>query len=354
MKVPRDISDRVLVLGPTFEHPRGGIAQVMNWHRAYVYESYHAIVNSSSGLVRNALLIVWSMLRMVTLLAIGQRYAIVHIHTSARRSFLRSSWFVSVARMMRRKVVLHIHGGDIIDYCEKHRGACRDVFNRCAAVVVLDRRWQDYFERQWGLTNVTVIDNIVPPPVPCNERPAGDGRFHVIYLGRVVEDKGIFELLEALAEFGDRLKSRLMLHVVGDGRLPQFTNEVGRLGLEDCVSVHGWIEGIEKARLLHRCHAMVLPSHYEGISLALLEAMTYHLPIIATNVGGNATLVRNGLNGLLYELGDNRQLISHLKYFADNREVARRMGQSSDELLAAYRPEVAARQLDRLYRQLMA
>jgi glycosyltransferase involved in cell wall biosynthesis len=78
--------------------------------------------------------------------------------------------------------------------------------------------------------------------------------------------------------------------------------------------------------ILARAHAACLPSRAEGLSNALMEAMTAGLPAVATEVGGNAELIEDGVTGFIVPPGDLRSLAARLSLLLSDREGARRMG----------------------------
>tara|TARA_R110002072_G_scaffold84388_25_gene191496 strand:+ start:10726 stop:11898 length:1173 start_codon:yes stop_codon:yes gene_type:complete len=133
-------------------------------------------------------------------------------------------------------------------------------------------------------------------------------------VGRLTPVKDQQLLLRAVAylrEVDPAMSARLRLVIVGDGPLyPQLKQLVEQLALQDCV----WMPGDRKdvPELLQVMDVFVLPSLGEGISNTVLEAMASGLPVIATAVGGNVELVKQGCNGSLIQVGDHRALAKAL------------------------------------------
>jgi glycosyltransferase involved in cell wall biosynthesis len=73
----------------------------------------------------------------------------------------------------------------------------------------------------------------------------------------------------------------------------------------------------------------VLPSHYEGISIAALEAMSMGIPVIASNVGGNKEIILENKTGFLFEPGDLNQLVKQIQYFLNDRTQLNIFGQNA-------------------------
>ena len=162
------------------------------------------------------------------------------------------------------------------------------------------------------------------------------GRDDILVLGTVgrltpVKDQQL--LLRALAglteQFPD-LASRLRLMVVGDGPLAEELNRLSvDLGLGDNV----WFAGdrADVPELLGAIDVFVLPSLGEGISNTVLEAMASGLPVVATAVGGNLELVKPGINGQLFPVGDVQALIGVLAELLSNDSVRDQMGRCARE-----------------------
>ena len=96
-----------------------------------------------------------------------------------------------------------------------------------------------------------------------------------------------------------------------------------------------------------------LPSHYEGLPLAVLEAMRAGVPVVATDVGSVAEAVVTEETGLLVKPGDTRALVGGLRRLLDDPELRRRMGQRGRErALERFTIERRAAEFERLYEDL--
>ena len=94
-------------------------------------------------------------------------------------------------------------------------------------------------------------------------------------VGPLGERKGTYDLVEAAALLPEVARERLTITLAGDGDVDQIREKVHSLGLDDTVTVPGWIGPAERDRLLSEAAIFVLPSYEEGLPMALLEAMAH-------------------------------------------------------------------------------
>jgi sugar transferase (PEP-CTERM/EpsH1 system associated) len=170
-----------------------------------------------------------------------------------------------------------------------------------------------------------------PDVLPAGFLPGDDtaGEFCVLgTVGRLAEVKDQGTLLRAVALLlRDRpdWRDRLRLILVGDGPLKdQLLAQVQELGLSEVV----WMPGDRNdiAALLQAMDLFVLPSLAEGISNTVLEAMATGLPVVATAVGGNPELVKEGVTGSLVPPKDSQALCAALLTLIESPETRSRMG----------------------------
>jgi glycosyltransferase involved in cell wall biosynthesis len=138
----------------------------------------------------------------------------------------------------------------------------------------------------------------------------------VLFVGRLIEAKGVDILLQALASAELRLDARIRASFVGDGplrlRLEALAAELGLLGASfegNQDNVYAWMA---------RARMMILPSRWEGLPMVLLEGMATKVPIIATPVGAIDTVLSNQVSGILVPKGDVEQLSAAIIYLHNN------------------------------------
>lgn len=150
----------------------------------------------------------------------------------------------------------------------------------------------------------------------------------LIFIGKLHPQKNLSNLIKALSIVKKKLPA-ITLIIVGDG--PQKAGLVGQvkgLKLEKNVIFRGIITGLEKVRQLKNSHVFILPSVYEGQSLALLEAWAAKIPVIVTAVGDNHFLVEEGANGFFIKDPQNTEEIAGVIVKALAGKNLSKMGQN--------------------------
>ncbi|HEX2092013.1 MAG TPA: glycosyltransferase family 4 protein [Longimicrobiaceae bacterium] len=184
---------------------------------------------------------------------------------------------------------------------------------------------------------------VEPPrePLPlavANQDP--DRPFELLFVGRLVERKGVHVLLDALGRIDASRPVRL--RVVGDGPARGVLEErAERLGVVGRVVFEGFVSTEELAERFAACDAFVLPAVWdakgdtEGLGVVLLEAMTYGKPVIASAAGGIVDIVRDGCNGFLVPPGDPDALAGAITACMADPDRRRRLGLQGREDVAA-------------------
>ena len=346
-----DINQRqVLTVGPRYKPPKGGIAQTMYTYEQQVFNEFRYVENSTHGSRIAKLWCLFSALaRFVWICAWDRNIKIVHIHTASNFSFRRSMWFVNLARLCGKKTILHIHGGGFKKFYNANKNSVRKSLMRCDVVVALTRQWRDFFTVEVGLPNVQVINNVVPPPSCVNTEH--DNYVHVLYLGLISQKKGVFDLIETVGKHIEQFEN-LRIHLAGTGeekQIQKMHSLIDHYGLDNLIAFEGWVDGEKKDKLLSICNVFILPSYIEGLPISILEAMAARMAILATNVGGIPSIVKNQVNGFLFNPGDQEQMARLLKKMMNEPDMLNEMREQSFQMVQPFFPEAVAEQLACLY-----
>jgi glycosyltransferase involved in cell wall biosynthesis len=165
--------------------------------------------------------------------------------------------------------------------------------------------------------------------------------------GRLTHQKGMEFLIQAAGLLAPRFPDLTVL-IVGEGSEQNALQEMVRsAGLQDRVRLLGLRMDIPDLLALFDIYA--LPSRWEGLPMAILEAMAASLPIVASAVGGVPTAVREGVNGLLVPPENPVALAGALEKLLDEPQLRKRMGEAGRK---RYEAGFTARQMTRRYERL--
>lgn len=359
--IPLETAERVLTVGPDHINYRGGIGSVMNVYARH-FATYKCI--TTHRVMRKGPLILFffgQYLRFIQTLLRDKAIDVVHIQASSHGSFYRKLLIFLAARyVFHKRVIYHMHGSRFVEFYEQSNAITqrlvRFLVEQSDMVIVLSTYWRDYFNRTFRVRRLEILNNTIhqrDASVGFPTRPAGKLPVRLLFLGAIGQRKGIFDLLDGIRQYRDSFEGRLRLYVGGNGETERLQQYVAQHRMESMVQFEGWVSGIRKHELLSICDVFILPSYNEGLPLSILEAMNYHLPIIATPVGGTAEVVQDGVNGFLVEPGDKKAMCQRLMRFIDNPDQITRMGSESARIITSYQPAAVLPQLHQLYTDLL-
>jgi glycosyltransferase involved in cell wall biosynthesis len=283
------------------------------------------------------------------------RGRIVHVHGTKRGSMFRKALCVLVAKTLGRRVVLHHHSGpgDIASFrAGLGRGAVaflRLGMRRADVLVAVSAASAAALRDAFAVGPIDVIPNLTPRPPAATAGATGDADPVVAYLGGFANPvKGGEILLEAIA--AEELGGYRFL-LAGPGALP----DAGRrlLAGRPKVRWEGWLDPDEKDAALREAEVFVLSSTSEGLPMALLEAMSYGLAILATAVGGVPDTVESGTQALVVAPGDPIALRRGLAELLGDPALRRRLGEAALLRAERFSPERVASEFAAVYRELL-
>jgi len=263
--------------------------------------------------------------------------SLIHAH-----EFRANAYGSLVAKLCRIPLVGTVHGKNYYPDRAKRRIAYRWT-SRAAHMVAVSHDLQRFLEERIGIAHdrITVIHNgvdMIPRESLAqvqrlrSEFGVGEDEFVMGIVGSLFPVKGHVYLFRALKlALAYRPKTRLL--VIGQGFLKRtLEQELSELGIEHAVSFLGRRNDVP--RILPLLDLFVLPSLSEGLSVALLEAMSAGVPAIASEVGGNPEVVVDGETGYLVPPQSSEELGSRIIEFMSNPESARLLGESGKERVA--------------------
>ncbi|AJB41775.1 Glycosyltransferase [Thermofilum adornatum 1505] len=244
----------------------------------------------------------------------GERFDVIHAHNipSALAMRISSGYRVLTLHGVYSEQIGYLHGsalGRLSRIVEKQ------ALGWANAVTAVSSRVAEHYSRQ----GFRVL--YIPNAIDLEDLPREANRFHdqqIVYNGRLSREKGVDILLEGF--LNSDLKAKLVL--IGNGPLEEKLREMARN--DDRVIFTGQLPRQEALKIVKGSDVFVLPSIYEGLSTALLEAMALEVPVVATRVGGNTEIVTDGETGLLVE-PNPKDIIKAVSRLLEDREFANKL-----------------------------
>jgi colanic acid/amylovoran biosynthesis glycosyltransferase len=189
--------------------------------------------------------------------------------------------------------------------------------------------------KRWDRLHVVHVGIPVDQFTRAQDRNGSGHAPVVLYIGRLVPEKGQTILLEAVA----RLTGRgidVQLQLAGDGALrPELERTAARLDIADRVSFLGAVGQEELRELYERAAVFCLPSFAEGVPVVLMEAMAMGLPVLTTRIAGIPELVEHERSGILVAPGRADELTDSLAGLLEEPELRRNLGANGRRAVAA-------------------
>jgi glycosyltransferase involved in cell wall biosynthesis len=165
----------------------------------------------------------------------------------------------------------------------------------------------------------------------------------ILFVGRLVPEKGVFDLLEAYAKLESGLRSEVGLVFAGDGASREELAQQAKRISPGTVCFPGFAQREDLAGLYALAECLVLPTHSDPWGLVVNEAMACGLPIIVTSVAGCAAdLVEDGWNGFVAPPRDSEKLSVAINALVRQPGLRQRMSAHSLERIRSYSPEACA------------
>lgn len=183
-------------------------------------------------------------------------------------------------------------------------------------------------DKVWTIPNAINLSSYSkdwqPPPI---KQP-----FRILFLGWLIKEKGVFELLDAFNTLSKHYNNIELIYL-GDGTAKTILNDkINHYKLDDKVLLKGWVDE-KKLEYIQNSHCVVLPTYKEGFSNTILEAMAVGRSIITTPVGANPDLILHEKNGYLVPIGDSDELSKYLEKQINDESICNHFGQENFKIV---------------------
>ncbi len=249
------------------------------------------------------------------------RYNVVHIHAEGPAAMC---W---LPKLFRKRIIVTVHG---LDHARKGKwkGFARNYIlfgEKCAvkyadAIIVLSRNVQKYFLDTYGRKTAFIPNGVNRPDIASaniiTQRFWLEKDSYILFLGRIVPEKGIHYLIKAYKEI--RTDKKLVI-AGGSSDSEDFFQEIKELAKDDPrILFTGFVQGNFLDELYSNAYVYCLPSDLEGMPLSLLEAMSYGNCCLVSDIAECTEVVEN--HAVIFKKGDIADLRDKLQSLCDCQE----------------------------------
>lgn len=251
---------------------------------------------------------------------------------------LKYAPFVLFSKFLGKEIIVHIHGNYVAKQYQKLDGLKKRIFRKILSYsdkgIVLSKTLHDNLSPFIAKENVFVLPNFYNKQLTEQLVEKSFSELKICYLSNLMNEKGIYVLLEALEELnakGISFKATIAGHI----EQSQENTLLHKMAQIEGLIYKGLVRGEEKSQMLQEANVFVLPTFYkmEGLPISIIEAMATGNVIITTDHGAIPDLVTESENGFLIKKKSADAIVEKLLFLAENPSKAKEI--SNNNILKA-------------------
>ncbi|MDD5652165.1 MAG: glycosyltransferase family 4 protein, partial [Candidatus Moranbacteria bacterium] len=278
----------------------------------------------------------WKALIFSQKLAERKKYDLTHSFFSVPCGAI--SWYLSKKKKI--PYIVSLRGSDVPGYSERFgitykilTPFIKAIWKKAFSVIANSASFRDMASKIDPARKIKVITNGVAVDefraIPIEKKKKDSDRFEILCGTRITPRKGFEYLVMASKKLKDK-NHKISLKIIGEGyQKEELESLIKKLGMEKDVEFTGVLDRKEITKCFSLSRIFVSTSLNEGMSNAMLEALASGLPIIATNTGGTAEIVRDGKNGFVINMKDACDTAEKIERIILDEELEKRMALES-------------------------
>lgn len=321
---------RVLICGSDFSCGGGVVAVSKNYMNHSDWEEFevkYLATHINGNALKKIGIFIAAYFKIIGLL-IANKIDIFHLQVCDGGPFYRKSIVLFTAKFFRKKVILHHH----TDYTEffgtlsgiKER-IVRKALKRADINIVLGNNLINVIKQFEPEARVTVLHNAVPVEKEFSFHKDADT---ILFLGWLMERKGVMDLLKAVEQIDPQLDSNIKIALCGIAEDEIYKKICDSKVYKRIIHV-GWVDQVEKSKIFERTMINVLPSYREGLPMTILETMADGIPSIASNISTIPEVIIDCENGLLISPGNVDELAEKILMLCNDRQKRYELSKSA-------------------------
>jgi glycosyltransferase involved in cell wall biosynthesis len=283
---------------------------------------------------------------------------VVHFNFAlSKASIIRDAPLVIFAKLVNKKLVIHLHGGDYL-FSKTPPGWMQFLLNRVFSgntpVIVLSATEAAEVKKKFKAKNVHVLPNCVntQEAAAFTRHYPANATVQLLFIGRISKTKGLDFIYSALAALkAKQLPFKFLMAGAGPEE-KEYVQKFAAL-LQNDFEFKGVVSGAAKTALYQSCDVFLLPSLFEGLPMSLLEAMLFGVAPVVTNVGSIGGVVTHYENGLITALNDDtaKNTAAYTEQLITDKPLLEKLSRNAAAyILNNYSPAEYISRLNNIYR----
>lgn len=299
---------------------------------------------------------IWRNIKEYKQLLSKNKEAIVHYNIPLMRgAIIRDYMMINEAHKAGNRIILHIHGGKYLK--ERNRPfyikvLLKKIFSYAQSVITLSEEEAKIISEDFGVNNIHTLPNCIDTSdaQKFNREIDTKNSLDLLFIGRIEANKGI-DHIYSVAQTLKEQNINYTLHFAGkeerEGEyIPKF-----EAAFKEHFIYHGIVSGATKNALLRQCDIFLLPSHFEGLPISLLETMSYGAIPLVTPVGSIPTVVKDGSNGILIGRDNHKETADKIKKLSTDKEYFKQLSSSAKStILTQFDSKIYVDKLNKIYK----
>lgn len=353
--------NRIIITGPSldFEKNIGGISAVASFvidnNKSYCYSHFELGKHDKERRTAFYLFrILKAWIHWFFLMTWGKSL-LVHFNIALeKRSIIRDSPLLLFAHLLKKRMIIHLHGGVYLEQEDMPKWikiVLRYILSGKEPKIVLSPFEKELITKKFQARNVLVLPNSldIKDAKEFSRISSHESTLKLLFFGRIVRTKGIeyiFQALKVLKERGVRFK----FIIAGRGLdREEYVNRFSEL-LGPYFKYVGVVSGNAKTALLKECDVFLLPSFYEGLSISLLECMSFALVPVVTDVGSIKHVVRDGFNGIIVGKHSSEDISEAIIKLISEKDLREQLGMNAQQyIFENFNPNTYIKELNKIY-----
>ena len=288
-------------------------------------------------------------------LMFAQKDTLIHFNLPLSiLSILRDSPLILFTRILRKPMIIHIHGGELLTGKKSPiwlKYILKWSLSGKNPKIVLSAAEEEVLRRKFSSRRIFVLPNCIElkEAREFNGKHSKSEMLKVLFMGRISAAKGleyIFQGFECLKRKG--IKFGFIM--AGKGPEEKIYVRKFRELLGEEFEYRGVVSGDQKAELLKECNVFLLPSLFEGLPMALIESMAFGLVPVVTNVGSIKCVVSSGINGIIVKKDSSEEIAGAIEKLTQDRQYLKELSRNARQyIFSNYNPDVYITRLNEIY-----